>query len=168
MCQIVVIQRDCNRLHGGFQFVLGQVALPNDEHLPTVVDEDVVVLPVTFAIASNLCSPKVSVAFRHYKLGAAFVSVPETSVNKDCCTIFAHYDVRLTWDTLYVQSVPIPMCPQPPTNQHLRFGCLVAYVRHATMALGWSQDIGHTFIVPNSICQLSSGSRSSWLRRACT
>ena len=28
MCQIVVIQRDCNGLHGGFQFVLGQVTLP--------------------------------------------------------------------------------------------------------------------------------------------
>ena len=33
MVQIVVIQRDCNGLHGGFQFVLGQVTLPNDEHL---------------------------------------------------------------------------------------------------------------------------------------
>ena len=31
--QIVVIHRYCNGLHGGFQFVLGQVALPNDEHL---------------------------------------------------------------------------------------------------------------------------------------
>ena len=34
--QIVVIQRDCNGLHGGFQFVLGQVALPNDEHLSAI------------------------------------------------------------------------------------------------------------------------------------
>ena len=36
MCQIVVIHRNCNGLHGGFQFVLGQVTLPNDEHLSAI------------------------------------------------------------------------------------------------------------------------------------
>ena len=36
MVQIVVIQGNCNGLHGGFQFVLGQVTLPNDEHLSAI------------------------------------------------------------------------------------------------------------------------------------
>ena len=59
-----MIQGDGNLLHGGIQFLFGQVALPDDDYLPAGLHQFVVVLSVPFAVAGYLGLPEVGVGFR--------------------------------------------------------------------------------------------------------
>ena len=39
MVQVEGVQRNCDGLHGVFYPVTGELALPDDQHLPTVLDK---------------------------------------------------------------------------------------------------------------------------------
>ena len=71
------------------------------------------------------------------------MSVPETAVDEDRRSVFAHNDVRLAGHALDIEPVAVSVRPQPFPNQYLRLGRLAAYMRHAAVALGRCQDIGH-------------------------
>ena len=93
--QEVFVQGDNYGLHGGFEFVFGQVALPEDNDLPTGIYQIIVILLVTFTVAGYLGLPEVGIGLWKYKLLASFMPVPETAVDKDRRSVFAHNDVRL-------------------------------------------------------------------------
>ena len=143
--QAEIIGIKCNGclLHGGVEFVFGQVASPDDDDLPAGLNQSVIVFLVPFAVAGYLGLPESGVGFRQYELLATFMSVPETAVDKDSCPVLAHYDVRLSRNTFDVESVSVPVRPQPFPNQYLRLGCLAADMRHAAVALCGCQYIGH-------------------------
>ena len=69
------------------------------------------------------------------------MSVPEASVDENRGAVAAHHDIRLPRHAFDVESVAIPMPPQP--SSHLQFGLGVAGVdmRHAEVALGWGELI---------------------------
>ena len=69
--------------------------------------------------------------------------VPETAVDENSRSVFAHDDVRLAGHALDIEPVAVSVRPQPSANGHFRFGCLAADMRHAAVALGRCQDIGH-------------------------
>ena len=100
--QAEIIGIECNGclLHGGVEFVFGQVASPDNDDLPAGLNQSVIVLLVSFAVTGYLGLPKGGVGFRQYELLATFVSMPETSVYKDSCPVFAHDDIRFAGNAL--------------------------------------------------------------------
>ena len=112
-------------MHGGFKFVFGQVACPNDDDLPAGVHQFVVVLFIPGSIPFYLVLPEGRVGFRQYELSASLINKEfyvysansrgvltphtihwmlfryacsassETSVDKDCRSVLAHNNIRL-------------------------------------------------------------------------
>jgi hypothetical protein len=64
---------------------------------------------ITFAVAGYLCLPETGIGFGQHKLLAAFVTVPETTVDEYCRSVFAHDDVRLSRYTLDIQAISVSM-----------------------------------------------------------
>ena len=114
-------------LHGGFQFVFAQLALPEDYHLPAVLQKDGVVLSVAFTVAGYLRLPERGVALWHPELAATFVSMPETSVDEYSRSVSPHHYVRFAGHAPHIQSVPVSVRPQPPPHRHFRLRRLAAY-----------------------------------------
>ena len=97
-----------------------------------------------------------------YEKDTSYLFNEETAVDKDRRSVFAHDDVRFARHALDIQPIPIPMRPQPFPNQNLRFGRLAADMRHAAVALGRCQNIGHGYKIILQglrICQICR-----WLR----
>ena len=148
MCRVLqqaeIIGIKCNGclLHGGVEFVFGQVARPDDDDLPAGLNQSVIVLLVPFAVAGYLGLPKGGVGFRQYELFATFMPVPETAVDKDSRSVLAHHYVRLAGHALDIEPVPVSVRPQPFPDRYLRLGRLAVDMRHAAVALDGCQDIG--------------------------
>ena len=102
-------------------------------------------LLVSFAVTGDLVLPECRIGLGKYKLFASFVAMPETAVDKDCRSVFAHYDVRFARYALHVQPVPVSVRPQPFPDRYLRLCRLAADMRHAAVALCRCEDIGHSF-----------------------
>ena len=102
-----------------------------------------VVLSIPFAVAVYLRLPEGGVGLGQYELSASLMPVPETAVDEDSRSVFAHDDVRLAGHALDIEPVAVSVRPQPFPDRYLRFGRLAMYMRHAAMALGRCQNIGH-------------------------
>ena len=63
------------------------------------------------------------------------VSVPEASVHKDARPVLPHYNVRFPWQPWMIQTIAVPMSPQPTTHHHLRLCVLAVDSGHVGMAL---------------------------------
>ena len=132
-----MIQGYSDLLHSGIQFLFGQVALPDDDDLPTGEHQFIIDPCVPSSILLYLGLPELCIGFRQYKQLASLVTVPETAVNKDSRSVLAHDDVRLAGHALDIEPVAVSVRPQPFPNQYLRFGRLAANMRHAAVTLLW-------------------------------
>ena len=108
---IVFIQRDCCLLHGVFDTLCRQLAFPEHYHQPAVLQKDVMVPPVTFAVARYLLLPERGIALGHHKLTASLVSVPKAAVDEYRRSVPPHHDIRLARYAFHIQSVPVPVRP---------------------------------------------------------
>ena len=106
--------------------------------MPTGIDQGVVVLLVTYTIVLYFVLPELCIGFGKDKLLATLMSMPETAINEDSRSVFAHDYIRLSGYTLDVQAISISMRPQPFPHKNFRLGCLTADMRHAAVALGGS------------------------------
>ena len=95
-----MIQGDGDLLHGSFQFLFGSLALQKDDDLPTGIYQIIVILLVTFAVTVDFCLPECRIGLWQYELSASLVTVPETAVDENRRSVFAHYDVRLAGHAL--------------------------------------------------------------------
>ena len=156
-----------------FCLVFGEVACPDDDYLPTGVKQQLVVPSVPFAVAVDFRLPERCVGLGQYELSASLINnvfyvcsansrgvltphtihrmlfryacyaSSETAVDENRRSVSAHHYVRLARHTLDVQPVPVSVRPQPFPDRYLRLCRLAAYVRHAAVALGRCQNIGH-------------------------
>ena len=129
------VQGDSYGLHGGFQFVVGEVARPDDDYLPSGVKQQLVVPSVPFAVAVYLRLPESGVGLWMYKLLASLMSVPETAVDENRRSVSAHHYIRLAGHALDIEPVAVSVRPQPSPHRHFRLGRLAADMRHAAVAL---------------------------------
>lgn len=72
---------------------------------------------------------------------APFVSVPETTVDKDTSMIFSQYDVRTARQTGMVQAVSESVGEQILSDYHFRLGVGRVYGSHDFMPLFFGKDI---------------------------
>ena len=70
-----------------------ELALPNDDCVPAEAAQLDAFFDVALFVAFYFLFPEWGVALGHYKVFAAFVTVPEASVDEDDCLVFAQYYV---------------------------------------------------------------------------
>ena len=68
-----------------------QLALPQDDGVPTEQTELDALLHVALAVALNLGFPEGGVCLGQDEVRAIFVAVPEASVDEDDCLVLAQY-----------------------------------------------------------------------------
>ena len=124
----MAVEGDGYLLHGGFEFVFGQVARPDDYYLPTCIHQGIVVPLVTFAVTGYLVLPECRIGLGQYELSASFMPVPETAVDKDRRSVLAHDDVRFAGHALDIEPVAVSVRPKPFPDRYLRLCRLAAYM----------------------------------------
>ena len=124
----MAVEGDGYLLHGGFCFVFGEVACPDDDYLPSGVKQQLVVPSVPFAVAVDFRLPEGGVGLGQYELSASLMSVPETAVDENRRSVSAHHYVRLARHALDIEPVPVSVRPQPFPDRYLRLRRLAAYM----------------------------------------
>ncbi len=139
--QQLLVKQEFHLAHGAFQTVGLELTLPDDDYLPAVVFEKLVVLLVPLLVSGDFVDPKLGVGLRY--LIAALVPMPEASVDEDGRVVAAHHDVGLPRNAFHVEAVAVAVTPQPLPDLQFGLGVAAADVRHHKMALRWSEAIRH-------------------------
>ena len=71
------------------------------------------------------------------------MSVPEAPVNEDSRPIGSHHDIWASRNAFHVETVAVPVTPQPTTNKQLGLRVLAVDMRHTAVPLVGSHRIGH-------------------------
>ena len=98
---------------------------------------------VALFVAFYFLLPEFGVCLGHYKVFAAFVTVPEASVDKDDCLVFAQYYVGGAWQALDIYAVAVAMGMKVTAHNQLGFGVLALDARHALVPLLFAHSVCH-------------------------
>jgi hypothetical protein len=71
------------------------------------------------------------------------MTVPKASMNKDRNPKGGQYDIGLTRQISYVQSITTPLCTEQRPDNLLGSSVLAANARHVVAALRGRMDVGH-------------------------
>ena len=82
-----------------------EAALPDDYGVPAETGKGLVVAVVALAVALYLRAPEVHVGLGEAEVPAAFVAVPEATVDEDTGAVLAQDDVRVAGQTTVVKPV---------------------------------------------------------------
>jgi hypothetical protein len=74
---------------------------------------------IPFLIPDELTSPKISSRLRHATARAAFMSMPETSMDEDCFAFTGEGNIRASGDAIELYAEPIAEASQQPTHNQL-------------------------------------------------
>lgn len=98
---------------------------------------------IIFAVFPYLFRPPFCARFRNHKIFAAFMSVPETSVDKNDGFVFRQNNVRFSRQGLDVYPVPEPFAEKVFPYEKLGLGVLCPDLRHIVAAGFFGVDVGH-------------------------
>ena len=98
---------------------------------------------VPFLVLGQLLCPEACVRGGYWRTQAASMPVPKASVNKQDLLPRGKHQVRAAGERSLMQPVPVAEGMNQPSHQHLRLGVFASDSRHAQMALGGCQNIGH-------------------------
>ena len=73
-------------------------------------------------VALYLRSPEIHIGLWKTKISAAFMSVPETTVDKDACTVFTKDDIWMAGQSTVIETITETPGMQPAADNHLRPG----------------------------------------------
>ena len=142
--QHVLIQQQLNLAHCVVDKGRCQLALPYHDHLPPVPLQQAIVLLIPSAVTVDFGLPEADVALRDTGFPAILVTVPEAPVDEYRCPVGAHHDIRLPWDALYVETVAVPVAPQPFPHLQLGFRVPAVNMRHTDVPLVGRKHISHS------------------------
>ena len=95
----------CHHFNCFLQFGFLKLALPYDDNEPSLCFQLPPHFLISFLIARDLGNPEVGVGFRDCIILAAFVSMPEATVNKNDRPIFRKNDIGFPWKAFVVQPI---------------------------------------------------------------
>ena len=126
----MAVEGDGYLLHGGFCFVFGEVACPDDDYLPSGVKQQLVVPSVPFAVTGYLVLPEGGVGLGQYELSASLMSVPKQPLTK-----IAVLYLRMTMSGLPGTLLTLSRYRYPCAQSHFRtvISGLVALLRICDM-----------------------------------
>jgi hypothetical protein len=123
-----------------------QGAFPDDGHAPAKGSERLHMASVAFYIFLKFLPPEVLIGSRRGCEMAAFVPVPEATVDKYHCAIFRKYEIGRSGQFLHMEPVAKPSGKKQGAKCPFRPGVLSADVRHHAAAL-WSGRNTHGLCV---------------------
>lgn len=112
-----------------------EAALPDDYGVPAETGKGLVVAVVALAVALYLRAPEVDVGLGEAEVPAAFVAVPEATVDEDTGAVLAQDDVGVAGQTTVVKPVAEAAGVQPAADGHLGLGVSRTDGRHVLMPL---------------------------------
>ena len=104
-----------------------QFAPPDDDCVPAEHSQLDAFIYITFLISLYLLLPVLGIALGQYEISAAFVAVPETTVDKYGSLVFAQDDVGRAGEPAHVDSVAVTARVQVTAHEHLWLGVLALY-----------------------------------------
>ena len=120
-----------------------QFAPPNDDCVPAEEAELDAFLYIMFLVSLYLLLPVLGIALGHYKVFAAFVTVPEAAVDEDDCLVLAQYYVGGAGQALDIYAVAVAMGMEVTAHNQLGFGVLALDARHALVPLLCGHSVCH-------------------------
>ena len=90
---------------------------------------------VALFVAVDFLLPEVGVCLGHLEVWAVVVSMPEATVDKDDCAVFAQHDVGMSGQTWVVQPEPVTTSEEKSSYCQFRFCVLAAYGSHVVVPL---------------------------------
>ena len=109
---------------------------------------------IALFVAFYFLLPELAIALGHYKVFAAFVTVPKASVDKDDCFVLAQYYVGGAGQALDIYAVAVAMGMQVTAHDHLGLGVLALDARHALVPLLFCHSVRHVakILFSNGFC----------------
>ena len=116
---------------------------PNDDCMPAEVAQLDAFFDVALFVAFYFLLPELAIALWHYKVFAAFVTVPEAAVDEDDCLVFAQYYVGGAGQAFDIYAVAVAMGMEVTAHNQLGFGVLALDARHALVPLLCGHSVCH-------------------------
>ena len=98
---------------------------------------------IALFVALYFLFPERGVALGHYKVFAAFVTVPEATVNEDDCLVLVQHYVWGAGQALDIYAVAVAVGMQVTAHNQLGLGVLALDARHALVPLFFCHLICH-------------------------
>ena len=102
---------------------------------------------IALFVAFYFLFPERGVALGHYKVTAAFVAVPEATVDEDGCPVLAQYNVGGTGQAFDIYAVAVAVGVQITSHNQLGFGVLALDARHALVPLFFRHPVCHVVYI---------------------
>jgi hypothetical protein len=120
-----------------------ELTSPNLYHLPPQHIQLNFGFAVAFLGVFDFVPPPFGAGFGYHKIFTAFVSVPETAVDKNYGFVFGQHNVGFSGKGFYIQPVPEPVGKQKPPYQHLRLCVFALNAAHVEGAGCFVVHVGH-------------------------
>ena len=98
---------------------------------------------IALFVAFYFLLPEWGVTLGHYKVTAAFVTVPEAAVDEDDGAVLAQYYVGGAGQALDIYAVAVAVGMQVAAHDHLGLGVLALDARHALVPLFFCHSVRH-------------------------
>ena len=120
------------------------MSFPDYDCMPAEEAELDAFLYVALFVAFYFLLPELAIALWHYKVFAAFVTVPEAAVDEDDCLVFAQYNVGGTRQAFDVYAVAVAVGVQITAHNHFGLCVLALDARHALVPLFYGHSVCHS------------------------
>ena len=91
---------------GAFATLGLQLALPDSDAVPSELGQLFLVALVALFVACDFSTPERRVGFRHFKILASVMPMPETAIDEDAGAVFPHHQVGMPWQPVMKQPIP--------------------------------------------------------------
>ena len=119
------------------------MSFPNDDCVPAEVAQLDAFLYVALFVTFYFLLPELAIALGRYKVFAAFVTVPEATVDEDDCLVLAQYYVGCAGQALDIYAVAVAVGMKVTAHNQLGFGVLALDARHALVPLLFAHPVCH-------------------------
>ena len=129
-------------LNGGLE-----LTFPDGDAVPAKGGETLDGFFVAGLVTVDFAGPEINVGFGNSIGRAAFVSVPETAVDKDASGVFTENNIRMSRKTGVVKTETESMGKEKATDDKLRLGVLGVYRRHVFVSLFGGEFVHGVLVV---------------------
>ena len=128
--QSIFQRNQCLLPYGRFQ-----LALPNSDAMPPHIGKCQLGRMVSLLVPADFLLPKFNIRLWHLEKLAIVMSMPETTIDEDACTIFSHHQIGMTRQALVRQTISEATREEVFSHYHLRTSVPRPYGRHDGMSL---------------------------------
>ena len=139
--QVDVIEGESKSLQCLFPHLGLQLTLPHRDAVPSHLCQLSLLFLIPFFVTLDFLLPKISIRLGYPEVLAAFVPMPEATVDKHTRAVLAQHNVRMARQPWIVQPVSKSMAPQIFAHKYLRVRVRRANRSHVLVTLLWCELI---------------------------